>query len=133
MELGGEPMHGEGAERVRSFGDLWVVCEGTADFGGDAFRSMMTLGDDPDREAFVGTWIDTTQTHLWTYVGSLDQTRRVLTLEAEGPSFGDPTQTALYRGVIAIEAPDHRVLTSSIRGEDGTWTTFLRVDHRRAR
>ncbi len=133
MEPGGEPMRSEGSEQVRSFGDLWVVCEGTADFGGDPFRSMMTLGYDPDREAFVGTWIDTMQTHLWTYVGSLDEARRVLTLEAEGPSFGDPTKTALYRDVITIEGPDHKVLTSSIRGEDGAWTTFLRADHRRDR
>jgi hypothetical protein len=89
------------------------------------------LGYDPDQKAFVGTWVDTLQTHLWTYRGTLDETKKILTLETEGPAFGDPTQTAQYRDALEIKGPDHKVLTSSAKQADGTWTTFLRAEYRR--
>jgi hypothetical protein len=71
------------------------------------------------------------QTHLWVYEGRLDEERKVLTLEAEGPAFGEPGKTASYRDVIRVEGPDHKVLTSSMQVEDGDWVTFLRADYRR--
>lgn len=129
MESDGEPM--EMTEKVRSIGGLWIQGEGTATFGDTKFTSVLTLGYDARQKAFVGTWIDTMQTHLWVYRGSLDDSKKVLTLEAEGPLMSDPTQTAKYRDAIEIKSPDHRVLTSSIQGEDGEWTTYMRADYHR--
>lgn len=131
MEPGAEPMRMESTERVRSIGGLWIVAEGSASFGGMPFSTMLTLGYDPQEQAFVGTWIDTMQMHLWTYRGTLDESKRVLTLATEGPAFGDPTKTAKYRDAIEIKDPDHRVLTSSVLGDDGSWKTFLRAEYRR--
>ncbi|MEW6073866.1 MAG: DUF1579 domain-containing protein [Planctomycetota bacterium] len=131
MEPGAEPMRMESTERVRSIGGLWIVAEGSASLGGTPFTSILTLGYDPPKKAFVGTWIDSMQTHLWTHVGTLDESKRVLTLETEGPAFGDPTRTASYRDAIELTGPDQRVLTSSVQAADGTWTTFLRAEYRR--
>jgi hypothetical protein len=133
MEPGSEPMRMESTESVRSIGGLWILGEGKATFDGSPFTSILTLGYDPAKEAFVGTWIDTMQTHMWNYAGSLDEERKVLTLATEGPSFGDPTQTANYRDAIEIKGPDHKVLTSSVLQDDGTWNTFLRAEYRRKR
>jgi len=131
MEPGAEPMRMESTESVRSIGGLWIVAEGRATFGDTPFTSILTLGYDPSKEAFVGTWIDTMQTHMWSYVGTLDDARKVLTLATEGPTFGDPSKTSKYHDVIELAGPDHKVLTSSVQGEDGTWTTFMRADYRR--
>jgi hypothetical protein len=131
MEPGAEPMQMESTESVRAVGELWIVGEGSASFGGMPFTSILTLGYDPREEAFVGTWIDSMQPNMWTYRGTLDEARKILTLETEGPSFGDTTETATYRDAIELVSADHKVLTSSVRGEDGTWTTFLRADYRR--
>jgi hypothetical protein len=68
---------------------------------------------------------------LWTYVGKLDEGKKALTLAAEGPSHADPTKTAKYRDVIELKSADHRTLTSSVLGEDGTWTTYLTAAYRR--
>lgn len=126
-----EPMLLESTESVRSIGGLWIVAEGRASFGGQAFTSILTLGYDPAKEAFVGTWIDTMQTHMWSYRGSLDAARKVLTLDTEGPSFDDPTKMARYRDALELVGPDHKRLTSSVQGPDGEWTTFMRADFRR--
>ncbi|TAH35599.1 MAG: DUF1579 domain-containing protein [Planctomycetota bacterium] len=131
MAPGTEPMRMESTESVRSIGGLWILAEGSATFFGAPFTSIMTLGYDPQKKAFVGSWIDSMQTHLWTYTGKLDDAGKVLTLEAEGPAFDDPTRTAKYRDAIELKSPDHKVLTSSVQMEDGTWTTFLKADYRR--
>jgi hypothetical protein len=121
----------EGTESVRSIGGLWVIGEGQAEIQGDPTHSVITLGFDPAKQAFVGTWLDSSQPFLWHYTGSLDETRKILALDAEGPSWEDPTKTASYRDSIEIKSADHRVLTSAVKNPDGTWTTFLRADYRR--
>src|SRR3546814_6492068 len=61
-EMGeGEPW----TEVVRSLHGLWVIAEGNGQMpgGGDA-STVMTLGYDPDRSRYVGTWIDRKSTRL---------------------------------------------------------------------
>ena len=100
------------------------MAEGTADGDGQPFVSIMTLGYDPIKEAFIGCWIDTMQTTMWTYVGQLDESRRILTLEAEGPSLADATATTKYRDQIELVSPKLKRTTSSMLGEDGNWNTL---------
>ena len=133
MEPGSDSTTWESKESIRSIGGLWIVAEGTADNDGQPFISLMTLGYDPNKEAFVGTWIDTIQTTMWSYVGHLDESKRVLTLEAEGPSFGDPGKTAKYRDQIELVGPEQKRTTSSVLAEDGNWTTFMTVEARRVK
>jgi hypothetical protein len=128
---GAAPMTMESTESVRSIGGLWIVAEGSASFGGQSFTSLMTLGYDGNKQAFVGSWVDTNQTTLWTYRGSLDEAKKTLTLEAEGPSHFDPSKTAKYRDALTLESKDHRVMTSKILGDDGQWTQYLKAEYRR--
>ena len=129
MEPESDPMRMESTESVRSLGGLWILAEGTASLDGTPFKSMMTLGYDPQKKGIVGTWIDTAQTYLWTYAGTLDEAADTLTLHAEGPSFGDTSKMAKYRDVIQMKDGDHRTLTSSVEEADGSWTTFLRAEY----
>jgi uncharacterized protein DUF1579 len=46
----------------------------------------MTLGYDPEKKQYVGTWVGSMMSYLWVYDGSLDAEEKVLTLNAEGPS-----------------------------------------------
>ncbi len=131
MVPGAEPMKLESTESIRAIGGLWILAEGSASFGGSPFTSIMTLGYDPTKKSFVGTWIDSEQTFLWTYAGKLDDSKKILTLEAQGPSFDDPTKMANYRDVIEVQSPDQKTLTSSVQSEDGSWTKFMRAEYRR--
>src|SRR5688500_2277180 len=86
----GEPFRG--TERVRSMDGIWFIAEGIGEMpGGDMSTSLMTLGYDPRKERFVGTFIGS-MAHMWIYEGSLDAAENVLTLDTEGPGMsGDGT------------------------------------------
>ena len=61
----------------------------------------------------------------------VDDEKRVLTLEADGPSMADPNVTATYRDQIELVSADAKRMVSSMLGADGSWTTFLTMEARR--
>src|SRR5688500_6561104 len=70
-----------GTDSVRSLGGLWVICEGRSQMpGGGEGQMIMTLGYDPKKGRYVGTWIGSMMHQLWVYEGSLDAEGRTLTL-----------------------------------------------------
>lgn len=117
----------------RTFGDYWLVTEIGADFGGVEWRGRQTFGWDPAQGAFVGTWFDTTNHFLWHYQGSLDASRKVLTMEATGPSMMDPSVTTHYRDVTEIVGPDEQRISSWMMGPDGQWMPFMQATATRRR
>lgn len=126
---GQPPVVHTGTESVRSL-TVWVQCEGTMP-GDVAMKTVMTLGYDPAKKKFVGTFIGSMMTHLWVYEGELDASGKVLTLDADGPSFTDATKTTKYKDAIEIVSPDHRLLTSRFLGDDGEWHHFMTAHYHR--
>jgi hypothetical protein len=134
MGPGQPPSKCQGSETVRSLGCLWVLCEGQGEMpGGGAATMIMTLGYDPQKKRYVGTWVGSMMTHLWVYDGSLDPSGKVLTLNAEGPSFAGDGKMAKYKDVIELKSDDHRVMTSHLLGDDGKWSQFMTAHYRRTR
>lgn len=131
MEPGQPSEKFAGAERVRAVGDLWVVCEGESGAAGETWAWLLTLGYDPKRERFVGTWVGSMMTHLWIYSGVRDPDGVALTLEAEGPDMKG--KLARFKDVHELDGPDRRLLTSSILGEDGKWHQLMTARFRRKR
>ena len=131
------PMTFKGTETVRSAGGLWTVGEGDGEMpGGGRATTIMTLGYDPVKRRFVGTFIGSMMTHLWLYEGALDGAGRVLTLDTEGPSCAgtpEPGKMSRYKDAIEFKSDDHRVLTSAMRGDDGEWRTFMTAHYRRVK
>jgi hypothetical protein len=132
MEPGKPPEKSSGTETVRSLGGFWIVADGQGEMpGGGAATMMLTIGYDPQKQRFVGTWIGSMMTNLWVYDGTLDADERVLTLNAEGPSMSGDGRMAKYQDRIEMKSDDHRVLTSHVLGEDGEWHGFMTAHYRR--
>lgn len=133
MEPGEPPQRFTGTESVRTLGGLWFLAEGKGEVpGGIEATTLLTIGYDPERSRYVGTFVASMMTHLWVYDdGELDPDGKALTLHAEGPSMAGDGATAEYRDVIEFENEDHRVLTSYVRGDDGEWQRMMRADYRR--
>jgi hypothetical protein len=121
----------KGTESVRSFGEIWTIAECKSQMGDMPFTGLMTLGYDPVKKKFVGTWIDSTNAYMWSYLGTLDEAGKVLALEAEGPNPMAEGKTAKFRDAIEIKSKDQRVLTSSMLGDDGKWVSFMKVTYTR--
>jgi hypothetical protein len=125
------PMKAEGTEVTTSLGGLWVVSEWKQPgMDGTPMTSRMTIGFDPARGRFVGSFVASCMTHQWTYDGKLDGD--VLTLDADGPSFTDPTTTAKYQDIWEFPENGPRVLRSQYLGPDGKWVEFMRAEFKRS-
>lgn len=119
-----------GKETVRSLGGLWVIGEGQVEMpGGGTGHTVITLGYDPAKQQFVGSFIGSMMAGMWLYSGQLEG--NVLTLDTEGPSFADPNKLARYQDIVEIINADHRQLRSRTLGEDGKWVEFMTVNYRR--
>ena len=126
------PMKTTGREVVRPLGKLWTIGEGSGNAPeGGSCDSIMTLGYDPQAKRFVGSFIASAMTHFWPYVGSLDATENILTLDSEGPSFTGDGTMAKYQDIIEFITKDHRTLTARVQNADGSWHQFMIAHYRR--
>jgi Protein of unknown function (DUF1579) len=127
-EPGKPPVKSKGTESVRSLGGFWSVAEMKGDCLGVPVTGLMTLGYDAQKKKYVGTWVCSVCDWLWKYEGTVNG--QVLTLECEGPN-PETGKLVKMRDVIEIKDKDHKVLTSSMLGEDGKWVTFMTMTARR--
>ena len=131
MQPGQPPIKAKGTDSGRMVGGFWVTVEGKAEMMGMPFLSRLTLGYDPTKKKYIGTWIDSMSSYLWKYEGTVDATGQILTLETEGPNPMKPETVSKFKEVTEFKSKDHRVFTSSILGDDGKWTTMVTANSRR--
>ncbi|RPI27155.1 MAG: DUF1579 domain-containing protein [Acidobacteria bacterium] len=120
-------------ETVRSLGGIWIIAEGQGETPGGNATTMMTLGYDPQKKRFVGTFVASMMTNMFVYEGALDSTGKVLRLDTEGPSMTGDGKIAKYQDIMEIKSDDHRVLTSQILTDDGNWVKFMEANYRRTK
>lgn len=120
-------------ERVRTLYGVWIVAEtdSTMPGTGDKVATMMTLGYDGSRARYIGTWVGSMMEHMWVYDGALDETAKVLTLDTEGPDFGNPGARARYQDIVTFVDDDNRTLTSRQLQADGAWKQIMFAEYRR--
>ena len=132
MQPGQPPVKWEATETVRSVGGLWIMGEGTGEMPeGGVSHTVITLGYDPRKGFFTGTFVASMMTHLWVYEGELDASGTVLTLNTVGPGMTPEGPEAKYRDVVEVKSRNVRTLTSYILGEDGEWTQLMAATYRR--
>lgn len=131
----GTTMDSKGIETVRAIGDLWVMGEMTGDMPGTGgtMTGIITLGYDVRTNRYVGTFIGSPMTHLFTYDGTRNEHDNKLELFCKGPSFTDPSALADYKDIIELVSKDHRRMTSHCKMPDGSWTEFMRAEYRRVK
>jgi hypothetical protein len=114
----------------RMLGQHWIVNTMKADMNGLAFESLQTIGYDPKKGKYVGTWVDSMMNYLWHYEGTVDASGKKLTLDAEGPHFTSGKMTK-YRDSYEFKTPDLIIATSEIMGDDGKWSTIMTAEVKR--
>jgi hypothetical protein len=105
-----------GTMSSRIVGKRWIVNEISFQKG---LSSVQTIGYDAKKKQFIGTWIDSTSSHLWQYAGSLDSSGKKLTLEAEGPDLTDPTKSRRYRDIYEFRSESEIAAVSQLFNDQG--------------
>lgn len=128
------PSKSTGTQKTRALGALWTL--GGMEMAGPDFpamQSLFTLGFDPQRSKFVGSFVASCMTFHWLYEGTLDAERRVLTLNTEGPSFSGDGTMANFQDIIEVVDHDTYLFSSRLQNSDGSWTMFMNGTHTRRR
>lgn len=125
------PLKTKGTEHARMVGKLWLLAEGHGQFMEMPVSSVLTVGYDPQKKKYIGTWIDSMTAYLWTYEGSLDEERQALTLISEGPCPMRPGEMSKFKEVIELKNKNLKVFTSSMQEENGEWTKLVTVRYHR--
>lgn len=132
------PMKNKGKETVRALGDFWIVSEGDYEMPGPPdqnarMKALLTLGYDPTKKKFIGTWIGSVMTNLYVYEGELDSAQKILPLNTTGPAMTDPTKMAKFQDIIEIIDDNNRRFYSQMLGDDGKWQRFMTAHFRRTK
>ena len=125
MGPGQPPMECEGSISSRMIGGLWVLNEMKGDMAGTSVVGIQTVGYDPAKKKYVGTWVDSMVNHMWRYEGTVDATGKILTLEAEGPNFMAGGKLTKFQDIYEFKSADEIAISSTMLGEDGKWITFM--------
>ena len=125
------PVKMKGTINGEMLGSFWVISHFEGNVMGMDFRAVQTIGYDPAKQKYVGTWVDSMMGHLWKYEGTLDETGKILTLEAEGPNHMEAGKITKFRDSYEFKSPDHIVARSAMLGDDGAWVTFMTGHSRR--
>lgn len=131
---GGGPMEFSGTESVRAIGEYWIQGESTGEVpGGDAATMIVTVGFDPKRGRYVGSWFGSMMPVQYVYEGWVEKDGKTLVLETEGTIPMEPDRVRTFRDITEFKSPDHRQFRAEMRNDDGSWTRMMQMDFRRVR
>lgn len=91
-----EPQTMPAQETVEAVGEYWTTSTFTADMG-MPFIGKSSLGYDSDKKQYVGTWIDSTTTHLVVMNGEFDAKKNALIMRWKAPNWLDDGASADFR------------------------------------
>lgn len=122
----------QGRMVCRSLGGMWLICESSGEMPNEGeWTSMMTLGFDPAKSQYVGTFIGSMMSNIWPYHGVLDESGKKLPLYSEGPKF-DGSGTGKYRDTVEVIDANTWLFTSEFQSDDGQWVQFMVGKHTRS-
>jgi len=125
------PMLTSGVETNRLLnGGNWLIMSQHYEYPGGVFEGWGMYGFDPQKDRYVGSWADSTNTHLNVSEGTYDAETRSLTLIAEGV---DPTtgEQVRVKQVISQKDDDTKVFQVFRSREDGPDMKLLEVEAKR--
>lgn len=126
-----EPQRSTARMTCRMLGGLWLIAESRGEMpDGDEFLSIMTIGFDPKKDRFVGTFVASMMAYLWPYEGQLDASANKLPLFSTGPKF-DGAGTTDYCDTIEIVSDDEWLFYGDVKGDDGQWHRLMLTTCRR--
>jgi hypothetical protein len=96
----GEPS--PATETIEAIGSLWTRSKFECSFAGMPFVGTGCTGYDPEKKAFVGTWVDNMTTSITMMEGKLDPKTNTLTMRWKAPDMATGAMTA-HRSELTVK------------------------------
>lgn len=131
-EAGPEPVTVEAAQVVEAIGGFWTTCTMECEFMGTPYKGNGNVGYDPERDVFVGTWVDNMSSAFASMEGQYLEDDETLRMRWQAPDWmtgelvdhwSDSVQTAneqrstFYRG---DEDGEHQKVMEIVMQRAGT-------------
>lgn len=120
------PFLTSGTTSFRTLGDVWVVGNMVEQQEHGPHYNIISLGYDPAKDRFVGTFISSMMPQLWVYEGELDAAANRLVLNSDGPSMDGSGGVAHFQDIVEIPGPNTYIMRSQAEGPDG-WVEFMKM------
>jgi hypothetical protein len=85
MAPGAPAKTSKGTETAKLVGGLWLVSDFKSEMAGQPFEGHAVGGYDTNKKKYVGTWVDSMSSGVWTSEGTFDPATKTLTDAMEGP------------------------------------------------
>ena len=126
-----EPMTSQGTETNELLGNgMWLVSHFDGDIAGTPFVGLGTMGYDPLKRKYVGTWIDNVTPHLSVMEGDYDAKDKTLTMISERPG-PDGRETRTVKSILKYVDADTRSFEIQVQGDDGKFWKMLETQYTR--
>ena len=95
-----------GVENVKKLGELWTVADFEYEFMGVPVQGHGTMGYDPAKKKYIGTWVESGSPFISTLEGEYDEEKNAIVYKMQGK---DPEgNDAEYRIITAAQDDTHR-------------------------
>jgi hypothetical protein len=121
----------KGIETVQMLGEFWVIFDiKTDNMMGMAWHGHGTLGYDPDKKKYVGTFIDSLSPDRMLGEGTVDAAGKVLTMIWEGKDH-ETGKAGKLREVSERKDKDNGTMTMYRTGADGKEVVHFTINYTR--
>lgn len=124
MHPGAPPKTSKGTETSKLVGGLWLVSDFKSEMGGQPFEGHAVGGYDSHKKKYVGTWVDSMSTGVFTSEGTLDPATKTMTDWMEGP--GPDGKPMKMKAVTEWKDDDTRVFTMYMGEQPSMRITYKR-------
>jgi len=121
----------KGVETVQMLGEFWAIFDiKTDNMMGMAWHGHGTIGYDPDKKKYVGTFIDSLSPDRMLGEGTLDAAGKVLTMMWEGKDH-ETGKVGKMREVSERKDKDNGTMTMHRTGPDGKESVLFTINYTR--
>ena len=122
-------MESQGVETNRMLGEFWVLSDFEGNVMGMPFNGQATIGYDPNKKMYVGTWIDSMNTALTLMEGTADADGNITMKSQQMDAMTGAMQNV--ESVAKRQDEDHRTYESFVVGDDGKKTLMMTIAYTR--
>ena len=114
----------EATETVEGIGPFWIQTRFECEWMSSPYVGTGCVGYDPAKQKYVGTWIDSTSTHIALMEGEMDPKTQTLVMRWNGP---DPSGKMTPHRHETVHTPDSYTSTFYMGEGAGTKTMVIEM------
>jgi hypothetical protein len=125
-----EPMSAQGTESNRMLGDMWLISQFKADFGGMPYEGCGQFGYDSEKKKYVGAWVDSMNPYASHMEGTYDAATKTLTQFGTGKN---PDGSSMKSKSVVVYKENGRVFTMYNQASPGKdeWIKVMEIVYKK--